>query len=243
LPSHSLFCWARSNRCRAEKNRNLKLLIVRESRRPSKSAVKNDFQRARTVSAAANLALCFVFLSFPQASRAALEQEETPATRNDPRLALESAQSLAKQERFPEAIALYQRALILAPRNEPAEIGLSDAYRGVHNYEEARAILQTARRQHPKSVAVLSALGSLEIEAESYDTAIEALRGAVALAPDDAPLRNLLGTAYLSKGQSTAALVEFEKVLARDPANQLAKRLRRRWRFSLINRIFFMSLG
>jgi Flp pilus assembly protein TadD len=170
----------------------------------------------------ANLALCFLFPISPQASRSAQEQQDTSATRKDARVALDSAQSLAKQERFPEAIELYRRALALAPRNEPAELGLSDAYRGVHNYEEARSILQTARRQHPKSVAVLSALGSLEIEAESYDAAIEALRSAVAIAPDDMKLRNLLGSAYLSKGDSAAALVQFEKVLAWDPANPLA---------------------
>jgi len=34
-------------------------------------------------------------------------------------------------------------------------------------------------------------------------------------------LRNLLGSAYLSKGESAAALAQFEKVLTRDPANQL----------------------
>jgi len=129
---------------------------------------------------------------------------------------------LAKQERWPEAIEHYQRALALSPRNEPAEIGLSDAYQGVHNYEEARSILQRARRQHPKSVAVLSALGSLEIEAESYDAAIGALRSAVVLVPGDVKLRNLLGSAYLINGDSAAALAQFEKVLARDPANQLA---------------------
>jgi tetratricopeptide (TPR) repeat protein len=169
-----------------------------------------------------NLTLCFLFLISPQASRSAQEQQDTSATRKEARLARESAHSLAKQERFPEAIDLYRRALALAPRNEPAEIGLSDAYRGVHNYEEARSILQTARRQHPKSVAVLSALGSLETEAESYDAAIEALRSALAIAPDDVKLRNLFGTAYLSKGDSAAALAQFEKVLARDAANQLA---------------------
>jgi Flp pilus assembly protein TadD len=197
----------------------------------------------------ANLALCFLFPISPQASRSAQEQQESSATRNEARaaaangdaelaerkyrqalaetrsdagLALEVAQFLANQKKYPEAIELFRRALALAPRNEPAELGLSDAYRGVHNYEEARSILQTARRQHQKSVAVLSALGSLEIEAESFDAAIEALRSALVVAPNDTKLRNLLGSAYMAKGDSTAALVQFEKVLAWDPANPLA---------------------
>lgn len=197
----------------------------------------------------ANLALCFLFSISPRASSEAQAQQESSATRKEARaaaangdaeladrkywqalaetprdagLALEVARFFADQTKYPEAIELYRRVLALAPRNEPAELGLADAYRGVHNYEEARSTLQRARRQHPKSAAVLSALGSLEIEAESFDAATEALRSAVALATDGVKLRNLLGSAYLSKGDSAAALVQFEKVLARDPVNQLA---------------------
>jgi len=169
-----------------------------------------------------NLTLSFLAYVSPQASGAVLGQQESSVARKEAQAALESAQSLAKQERWPEGIELYRRALALSPRSEAAEIGLSDAYQGVHNYEEARTILQFARRQRPKSVAVLSALGSIEIEAESYDMAIEALRSAVVLAPDDVKPRNLLGSAYLGKGDSAAALAQFERVLARDPANQLA---------------------
>jgi Flp pilus assembly protein TadD len=172
-------------------------------------------------SAFASLALCLLLSSSP-AGRTAQEQQKTSAIKKASRSALESAQLLAQQGRYPEAIEIYRGVLALERRNESAEIGLAEAYRGVHNYEEARSILQMARREHPKSVAVLSAVGSLEIEAESFDAAIEALRAALALAPQDVKLRNLLGSAYLSKGDSAAALVEFEKVLAWEPENQLA---------------------
>jgi len=170
----------------------------------------------------ANFALCFLVCASPRAGGAAPARQESAPAKKEAPAALESAQVLAKKERWPEAIELYRRALAFSPRNEAAELGLSDAYRGVHNYEEARAILNTARHQHPKSVAILAALGSLEIEAESFDAALAALRSALALAPNDMKLRNLLGSAYLSKGESAAALAQFEKVLTRDPANQLA---------------------
>jgi Flp pilus assembly protein TadD len=169
-----------------------------------------------------NFILCFLVCVSSRASGVPPAQKKSSPPRNEARAALESAQSLAKQERWPEAIELYRRALTVSPRNEAAEIGLSDAYQGVHNYEEARSILQRARRRHPKSITVLGAVGSLEVEAESYDAAIEALRSAVVLAPDDVKLRNLLGSAYLTKGDSAAALEQFENVLVRDPANQLA---------------------
>ena len=169
-----------------------------------------------------HLALCLLISAPSQVRGSAQAQAESSTARNNVRAALESARTLANQERWPEAIELYRNALALSPHNEAAQLGLSDAYRGVHNYEEARSILHTARRQHPKNLAILTALGSLEIDAESFDTAIEVLRSAVALAPNNMKLRNLLGTAYLSKGGSAAALAQFEKVLARDPANQLA---------------------
>jgi tetratricopeptide (TPR) repeat protein len=200
--------------------------------------------------ASRNLALCFCLLSSAQMSRVRPAQERASALRREAQAAaangdadlakekyrlalaetgrdagldLEIAQFLASQLNYPEAVDMYRQALVLAPWSEPAAIGLSDAYRGVHNYEEARSILETTRRRHRNSAAVLQALGSLEIEAQSYDAAVEALRAAVALAPHDVKLRNLLGSACRSKGDSAAALAEFEKVLARDPANQLAR--------------------
>ena len=63
-----------------------------------------------------------------------------------------------------------------ATRRRVAELGLAEAYRRVHNPDEARSILKLARAHHPKSLAVLKALATLEIEAESFDAAIEALR-------------------------------------------------------------------
>src|SRR6476646_4050288 len=116
----------------------------------------------------ANIALCFLVCVSPRPSSAAPAEEKSSPPGKDVRAALESARSLAKQERWPAAV----------------ELGRSDASRGVHNYEEARATLLRARRRHPKSAAILVALGSLEIEAESFDAAIAALRSAAVFAPN-----------------------------------------------------------
>ncbi|HEX2776291.1 MAG TPA: tetratricopeptide repeat protein, partial [Candidatus Acidoferrales bacterium] len=40
------------------------------------------------------------------------------------------------------AIAGYDAALRISPRNLTAEIGLAQAYRGVHNYDEAKRVLE-----------------------------------------------------------------------------------------------------
>src|ERR1700680_3877034 len=97
--------------------------------------------------------------------------------------ALQSAETLQASGKFPEAIAAYREVLQSDPRNEAAELALVAAYRRVHNLAEARAVLQKTRKQHPRSATVLTAAGDLEIEAQSYDAAILALRSAIALAP------------------------------------------------------------
>jgi tetratricopeptide (TPR) repeat protein len=135
---------------------------------------------------------------------------------------LESAQALSGAGKFPEAIAVYLDYLAVHPASEAAEVELAECYRRVYNVDEARAALLQARKQHPKSVRVLKILGNLEIEAQSYDAAIEALKAAVALAPDDLEARNFLGSAYQGKNELGSGLSEFNRVIARDPGNQLA---------------------
>src|SRR6266849_8342738 len=125
-------------------------------------------------------------------------QQAMAETPRDLSLDLEFAQSLAKTERYPKAIAVYRKALELAPRNESGELGLVEVYQRMHNVDETRTLLRDARRHHPKSVSILKALGSFEMEAESSDAAIEALRAAVALAPTDGSVRDMLGTAARS---------------------------------------------
>ena len=56
------------------------------------------------------------------------------------------------------------------------------------------------RKHHPKSVPVLKALGSFEMEAESYDAAIEALHAAAAFAPADAGVRICWAPPILERG-------------------------------------------
>lgn len=134
-------------------------------------------------------------------------------------LGLEFSRYLGSTGQYPEAIGMYEECLQLAPRNEEAELGLAEAYRRVHNQDAAMSVLKSARTHHPRSVAVLKAVGSFEIEAESNDAAIEALGRAVTIAPQDRHVRILLATAYLGKGEKEAALTELQKVLAREPGD------------------------
>src|ERR1700735_46077 len=118
-------------------------------------------------------------------------------------------------------IASYDEALQISPRNQAAEIGLAQAYRGVHNYDEAKQILERARAEHAQSAKVLAALSDLEIEMQAYDAAIAHLRAALVLAPSDVESRNRLAVAYQAKGDLDNALQQVAKILARDPKSAL----------------------
>lgn len=162
------------------------------------------------------VASCVSPSAFPQTAQRA------PA----PTAGLTAARSLAASRQFPDAIAAYLKLLATQPANETAELELAACYRQVHNEDEARRILQRARQQHPRSAAAAKALGNFELEAQSFDAAIAALKAAVALAPGDLEARNYLASAYQSKGDAARAHAQLDFVLARDPQNQLAHYLR-----------------
>ena len=123
---------------------------------------------------------------------------------------------------FAATIAKYQHTLRMSPRDLDAEIGLAQAYRSVHNYDEAKNILERAAREHPRSEAPLAVLGNLEIELQTYDRAIRNLSAALTRKPTDTSARIWLAVAFKSKGDSPAALAQLGKVLAREPQNALA---------------------
>jgi len=135
---------------------------------------------------------------------------------------IEQGRAETATRKFPDAIASYQEALRLAPHNVKAEVGLAQAYRGVHNFDEAKRILEQSRREHPKNAAPLVVFGDLDIELQTYDAAITHLNAALALDPADVDARNRLAVAYKAKGDATNALAQIAKLLARDPKNALA---------------------
>jgi len=150
-------------------------------------------------------------------------QGSAPAQR--PAALIEQARASAAAGRFTDAIADYEEALRIAPRNLDAEIGLAQAYRGVRNFDAATLTLQQARREHPKSAAPLAMLGDLDLELQTYDASIAHLSAALALAPANLDARNRLAVAYKAKGDAAdkaTALEQIAKVLALDPRNALA---------------------
>ncbi|MGC1170071.1 MAG: tetratricopeptide repeat protein [Candidatus Acidiferrales bacterium] len=166
------------------------------------------------------IVLLFVVATMSVA-RTPVQAQTHPHTDQAARL-IEQGRTEAAAAKFPDAIASYQEALRLAPHNLQAEIGVVQAYRGVHNFDEAKKILEEAHREHPRSAAPLAVYGDLDIQLQTYDAAIAHWNAALALDPADVDARNRLAVAYKAKGDAPSALAQLAKILARDPQNALA---------------------
>jgi len=132
------------------------------------------------------------------------------------------AQAAMRGGQFVEAISRYQEALAIAPRGASAEIGLASAYRAVHNYDEAKNLLERTAREHPGNEEALAALGDLEIEMQTYGAAVRHLAAAVALKPGDTASRIRLAVAYKESGDTKGAIAQLAKVLQSEPRSALA---------------------
>lgn len=188
-------------------------LTASQATPPAKAAA----QTAATIQKAAAAAASGDVASAESEYSAAIAQRPTDAA-----LHVAYADFLLAQRRYADAIAQFREALRLAPRRLDAEIGLATAYRGVHNYDETKRILEAARREHPTDARPLFGLGDLEIELQSYDAAIAHLKSAAALRPGDVEIRERLLVAYKAKGDAADALAQASAVLARDPKNAVA---------------------
>lgn len=145
---------------------------------------------------------------------------------HDVSLQVDLAQLLKALNRPLQAISAFETALQMDPQNEPAELGLSDAYRQVFNYAEARRLLERSRLEHPKSAAPLVALGELDIQFQQYKDALLHLRQALRVSPANLTAHLDLAAVYHARGDLEAALKELNLVIGRDPNTALAYYLR-----------------
>jgi membrane associated rhomboid family serine protease/Flp pilus assembly protein TadD len=121
-------------------------------------------------------------------------------------------------ERAPKAEAAFLRELqITDGKSADAEVGLGMALSSQDKWPEALSSFKAAVAVDPKVQGGWIGVGAAQLQLKDYDAAINSLRQATQLEPDDASAAAQLARAYQAKGMLPQAQAEFAR------ARQLAE--------------------
>jgi tetratricopeptide (TPR) repeat protein len=128
------------------------------------------------------------------------------------------------ENRFDEAINAFGRALKLSPGNVKFEDNLGLAYAGLNRTNEALAAYKTAiewqSQSTSKSPDLFIDIADLLLDQSHPADAIDYLRQAIAIAPNDSKAHELLGKAYVRLDDLPKAQSELENALQFAPQNR-----------------------
>jgi tetratricopeptide (TPR) repeat protein len=117
----------------------------------------------------------------------------------------------------------FAHALALKPDYGPAGYKLANVYLAQGRTDAAIEMMAALHKTYPSDVTVVFELGMLYLERGQegdYDLAGEAFANAITLMPTYANAYWYLASVYEGKGMLEQAIVELERVLTMDPANE-----------------------
>ncbi|MGQ9688361.1 MAG: tetratricopeptide repeat protein [Desulfobaccales bacterium] len=116
-----------------------------------------------------------------------------------------------------EAQAAFQKMVTLQPRNPAGYMKLALLSRKNKQIDQAARHLEDALRQNPDAHPALRLLLGLYQESNQPGKALEAARAAVARAPKNAEIHQILGEVFLAQKQPEAAAAALIEALTLDP--------------------------
>jgi tetratricopeptide (TPR) repeat protein len=119
--------------------------------------------------------------------------------------------------RYEEAIAEYQRAIELDPKDAYPHNGLGNVYYELGRYDEALAEYERAIELDPKYAYPHNGLGSVYYELGRYDDAIAEYERAIELNPTDGGFYYNLGNANVSLERHEEAIQTYLKAIELKP--------------------------
>jgi tetratricopeptide (TPR) repeat protein len=122
-----------------------------------------------------------------------------------------------RQGRVDEAIAAYQRALVLDELYPGGYLNLADAYRQARRDADGEKTLRAAMARMPRNADFHHALGLLLVRKGDKPAALQSLAQAVRLAPDNVRYAYVQAIALNSLGKRTEALALLRATQARHP--------------------------
>jgi tetratricopeptide (TPR) repeat protein len=125
--------------------------------------------------------------------------------------------TLSHQERYPDAITAYQKALTIQPKDPQTELNLGIAYFKAGKLPQAIPPLERAAATLGTNPQIETLLGMSLFGTGKYLDAARYLEEASAADPDNLGLQQVLAQSYLYGKQYDKAQSEFERMLIRDP--------------------------
>jgi len=113
----------------------------------------------------------------------------------DPSEHVAQAKLLIAERRYQDAVRALRRALVAKPDHIEARLLLGTTLLALERYDEVRAEMLALSRKAPTDARVQRLLGEAFLRGGKLDKAVEALRKALELDPDDDPARELLAEA------------------------------------------------
>jgi tetratricopeptide (TPR) repeat protein len=133
-------------------------------------------------------------------------------------LMLDRAEVLARQQRWPDAIAQVQAAEQLAPADLEVQMKLADIYQGARRWDEAEARYLKVIGLAPKLPFPYNNLAWMTV-ARGGDAAkaVRWARQAVALSPNSSPFHDTLGWAQRAAGDLPGATTSLQQAIKLEP--------------------------
>ena len=131
--------------------------------------------------------------------------------------------ALFREERFAEAVAAFELALSLDPRDAGAHANLGNTLLRLNRPEEARRRFAEAIRLQPDYGEAHNNLGTLLLNAGRTDEAIASYRTAMGLAPDQSDVHYNLANALLAANRPAEAVAHYETAVRLRPDSAPAR--------------------
>jgi Flp pilus assembly protein TadD len=123
---------------------------------------------------------------------------------------------------YPQAVASFEMAKSLAPRDAAANIALADALRLAGRDQEAIASYRSALALSPENPKAMNSLAFLLVNGDGKVEEAETLvQRALQKAPQESDYRDTLGLVYLKKNLKDSAVTVFQNLVKKHPDNPL----------------------
>ena len=127
------------------------------------------------------------------------------------------ADTLMARKDYRQAVAYYEKALALDPKNPVLYNKAGIGYHQQLLLDRAKKYYERAIKLNRKYSEAINNLGTVHYSKKKHKTAIKLYKQALELAPKSASIYSNLGTAYLDRKEYDEALVAYAKALELDP--------------------------